>query len=273
MGKPQTAVATAAPSADKSLLVRLAGRYHVDADKMGATLKATAFRSKSGEISNEQLMMLLVVADQYKLNPFTAELFAFPSSERGIVPIVSIDGWIRIINERPELQSIAFEYADDDCEDQWISCTITRKDRTEPLTVREYGKECHRDTGPWRSHPRRMLRHKALIQCARIAFGFGGIYDPDEADRIIESTVVTSGKSGTSAPRAIAAPAADQAAAPQAAGGVGADVIATLRQRLEQFGVPESALLAQYEIGELELLHFDDINRAFDWIPTAAREQ
>lgn len=173
------------PPASKSLLVRIAERYHVDPDKMSATLKATAFRSKT-EITNEQLMMLLVVADQYKLNPFTAELFAFPG-ERGLVPIVSVDGWIRIINERPELQSIAFDYASETSEDQWISCTITRKDRTTPLTVREYLAECRRETGPWKSHPRRMLRHKVLIQCARIAFGFGGLYDPDEGERIIEA--------------------------------------------------------------------------------------
>jgi len=32
-----------------------------------------------------------------------------------------------------------------------------------------------------------MLRHKAMIQCARIAFGFGGIYDQDEAERIQEA--------------------------------------------------------------------------------------
>jgi hypothetical protein len=31
-----------------------------------------------------------------------------------------------------------------------------------------------------------MLRHKAMIQCARIAFGYGGIYDHDEAERIME---------------------------------------------------------------------------------------
>jgi hypothetical protein len=31
-----------------------------------------------------------------------------------------------------------------------------------------------------------MLRHKAMIQCARLAFGFGGIYDQDEAERIAE---------------------------------------------------------------------------------------
>jgi hypothetical protein len=32
-----------------------------------------------------------------------------------------------------------------------------------------------------------MLRHKALIQCARLAFGFAGIYDEDEATRIRDS--------------------------------------------------------------------------------------
>jgi TRAP-type uncharacterized transport system substrate-binding protein len=35
-----------------------------------------------------------------------------------------------------------------------------------------------------------MLRHKTLIQGARIAFGFAGIYDEDEAKRIIEADPV-----------------------------------------------------------------------------------
>ena len=29
---------------------------------------------------------------------------------------------------------------------------------------------------------------KAMIQCARLAFGFAGIYDQDEAERIAETT-------------------------------------------------------------------------------------
>ena len=41
--------------------------------------------------------------------------------------------------------------------------------------------------GPWQSHPSRFLRHKATIQCARLAFGFVGIHDQDEAERIAES--------------------------------------------------------------------------------------
>jgi len=47
--------------------------------------------------------------------------------------------------------------------------------------------ECKRDgIGPWKTHPHRMLRHKALIQCARVAFGYSGITEPDEAERIIQ---------------------------------------------------------------------------------------
>ena len=41
-------------------------------------------------------------------------------------------------------------------------------------------------TEPWKRWPRRMLRHKALIQAARIAFGFAGIYDEDEGNRMAE---------------------------------------------------------------------------------------
>jgi phage recombination protein Bet len=162
-----------------SLVARMAERFGVDAEKMLVTLKATAFK---GDVSNEQMMALLVVAEQHGLNPWTKEIYAFPS-QQGIVPVVGVDGWARIINERKELDGIDFNEADDGA---WIECVIHRKDRQHPTKVREWMAECKRGTQPWQSHPRRMLRHKALIQCARIAFGFGGIYDQDEAERIVE---------------------------------------------------------------------------------------
>jgi phage recombination protein Bet len=163
----------------QSLLTRLANKYHVDPDKMLTTLKATAFR---GDVTTEQLMALCVVADQYNLNPWTKEIYAFPSRQ-GIVPVVGVDGWARIINEHPEFDGLEFAEADDGA---WVECTIHRKDRSHPVKVREWMAECARSTDPWKSHPRRMLRHKALIQCARIAFALVGIYDQDEAERIID---------------------------------------------------------------------------------------
>jgi phage recombination protein Bet len=169
---------TATPRA--SILARVAERYSVEPGKLLETLKATAFKQRQGDfpVSNEQMMALLIVADQFKLNPFTKEIYAFPD-KGGIVPVVGVDGWARIINEHSEFDGLDFEETDDSC-----TATIYRKDRSHPVRVTEYLRECKRDTQPWKSHPKRMLRHKALIQCARLAFGFAGIYDQDEAERI-----------------------------------------------------------------------------------------
>jgi phage recombination protein Bet len=168
----------------KSALVALAGRMGVEADKLFVdSLRAVAF--KAPNVSNEQLLALCVVANEYSLNPFTKELFAFPDRQNGIVPVVSVDGWARIINTHHAFDGIEFNDLDGG-----VECVIYRKDRNHPTRVTEYMDECRRDTAPWKSHPRRMLRHKALIQCARIAFGFGGIYDEDEAKRIVETTSV-----------------------------------------------------------------------------------
>lgn len=143
------------------------------------TLKQTAFK---GNVSDAQMTALMIVADQYKLNPFTKEIYAFPDRQNGIVPVVGVDGWSRIINEHPQLDGIDFEQDAESC-----TCIIYRKDRSRPVRVTEFMDECKRENvGPWKSHPRRMLRHKALIQCSRLAFGFAGIYDQDEAERIID---------------------------------------------------------------------------------------
>lgn len=151
------------------------------ADLIG-TLKATAFK---GQVSDAQMTALLVVANQYALNPWTKEIYAFPDKNNGIVPVVGVDGWSRIINSHPQFDGIEFEQDAESC-----TCIIYRKDRNRPIKVTEYMEECKRGTGPWVSHPRRMLRHKAMIQGARLAFGYGGIYDQDEAERIVEASPV-----------------------------------------------------------------------------------
>ena len=146
------------------------------------TLKATAFK---GQVSDAQMTALLVVANQYGLNPWVKEIYAFPDRQNGIVPVVGVDGWSRIMNEHQQFDGVEFEQDDSKC-----TCIIYRKDRSRAIKVTEWMDECRRDTGPWKSHGRRMLRHKAMIQCARLAFGFGGIYDQDEAERIVEAQPV-----------------------------------------------------------------------------------
>ena len=147
------------------------------------TLKATAFK---GPVTDAQMTALMVVANQYGLNPWTKEIYAFPDRSNGIVPVVGVDGWSRIINNHPQFDGMDFQQDDESC-----TCIVYRKDRSHPIKVTEYMAECRRDgVGPWKSHPRRMLRHKAMIQCARLAFGYGGIYDQDEAERIVEASPV-----------------------------------------------------------------------------------
>jgi phage recombination protein Bet len=161
----------------RSVLASMAARYCVNSEKLLDTLKNTAFKGAT----NEQLMALCIVADQYKLNPFTKEIYAFPDKGGGIVPVVGIDGWLRIINDHPAYDGMEIEGDDVEC-----TVTIHRKDRTHVTKATEYASECKRETAPWKSHPARMLRHKAIIQAARIAFGFS-LKDPDEAERIIEA--------------------------------------------------------------------------------------
>lgn len=189
------------------LIQVFADKLGIDPKKVLSTLKATAFRQSEGVIiTDEQMMALLIVANQYDLNPFTKEIYAFPDKSGGIVPVVGVDGWSRIINSHDQLDGIEFKYSDNEIAlngskpcFEWIDCYIYRKDRTRPTVVREFLEEIYREPitkqgkhgpytikGPWQTHTKRLSRHKSLIQCARLAFGYTGIYDRDEAERIIE---------------------------------------------------------------------------------------
>jgi phage recombination protein Bet len=172
-------------SEKKNLVTKLGGKYGVDGNKLYDCLKNTIFRQSKDKkpATDEEMMALMIVADQYNLNPFIKEIYAFPDTKSGgIIPILGVDGWSRIINEHPQFDGVQFSDDGESC-----TCTIHRKDRNHPTVITEYLTECRRDTNTWRSHPRRMLRHKALIQCSRVAFGFTGIYDHDEGLAIIEA--------------------------------------------------------------------------------------
>ena len=161
----------------QSALAVMAGKYNVEPAKLLETLKNTVFRGAS----NDELLALVVVSNEYGLNPLTKEIYAFPAKGGGIVPVVSIDGWLRMMNDHPQFDGIDYEFEHDE-QGKLISCTsiIHRKDRAHPTRVTEYLAECRRNTEPWKME-RRMLRHKATIQGARVAFGFSGITDEDEA--------------------------------------------------------------------------------------------
>jgi phage recombination protein Bet len=165
-----------------SLLATFAQKYGLEANNMMRTLRQTVFRpNKEGrEPTNEQVAAFLIVANHHSLNPFTKEIHGWLDKWGGIVAVVGVDGWIKKINEHPQFDGMTFEQDEEKC-----TCTMYRKDRKHPTVHTEYLIECKRPTDPWQSHPKRMLTWKTLIQTARMAFGFAGIYDPDEAERVI----------------------------------------------------------------------------------------
>jgi len=180
-----TAVATTQP---RSVLINMSERYGMEPSAFEATVRATCMPpDKNGRVpTKEEFAAFLLVAKEYKLNPITKEIYAFSGRGGGIVPIVSLDGWANLINSHGQLNGMKFEmHHDDDGQLVACTCTIWRKDREHPIEITEYLSECIRNTDPWKMK-HRMLRHKSLIQCARYAFGFAGIYDEDEGERIIE---------------------------------------------------------------------------------------
>lgn len=178
-------------AARPSLIATMARAYNMDPKQFADAVRATCMPANA---SNEEFAAFLMVAKEYDLNPITREIYAFPKKGGGIQPIVGIDGWMNLINSHPQCDGLEF---DDKFDDKGhlasITCRIFRKDRGRPTMVTEYMDECKRPTEPWTKWPARMLRHKAAIQCARYAFGFAGIIDPEEAERspeVITGTVV-----------------------------------------------------------------------------------
>jgi len=192
-----------------SVLVAMADRYGMTPAAFEQTLRATVVPS---ECTREQFAAFLLVAKEYRLNPILKEIYAFPAKGGGIVPIVGIDGWLKLANDHPQMNGLEFDdQVNHAGELLAVTARIWRKDREHPTTVTEYLEECRRNTDPWRQWPRRMLRHKATVQAIRYAFGYASIIDPDEAERM---GIDSSGAGPDMAPahvsqmRTISAPAA-----------------------------------------------------------------
>ena len=189
----------------KSVLVDMSDRYGMEPNAFEATVRAICIKpDRNGRVaSREEFAAFLLVAKQYGLNPLTKEIFAFVD-KGAVVPIVSVDGWANLINSNPAFDGMSFDEQADH-----VTCNMYRKDRSHPISVSEWMDECKRDTIPWNKWPRRMLRHKAMIQTARYAFGFAGIYDEDEADRIVNAKPISQGiQPPAPPPIAMSAPAA-----------------------------------------------------------------
>ncbi|WP_375657320.1 RecT family recombinase [Bartonella sp. CM120XJJH] len=175
---------------NSTLLTEIARKYGFSAEEFRETIIKTCIGHKNASVINDaEFAVFLFVANTYGLNPLTKEIYALPKKGGGIIPVVSIDGWIKIIKSNPNFDGMTFQdQLDENGNIIAIKCAIRLKGIKDPIEVTEYLSECQQEhSEPWKKYPARMLRHKATIQCARYAFGFSGIYEEDEAARINEA--------------------------------------------------------------------------------------
>lgn len=195
----------------KSITTKFANKFGVDSTKFYECLKAIIFKKSS--VTNEEVMAFLIVCDRYDLNPFMREIYAIQSKDGNLLPTVSVDGWYNLVHRQKTLDGLEFVFADKlitidlkksvkSYDNTWhekplkitapeyCDAIIYVKGMSHPYRVREYFEEVVRATDNWERYPRRMLRHKALIQCARAAFSFGGVIDSDDAEAIAADGIV-----------------------------------------------------------------------------------
>ena len=142
---------SAAKAQTQGLIARLAGKFGVEPNRLLKCLTTQVFKQADGrQPTNEELMVLLLVCENFGLNPFHREIYAFR--------LKGVD---------------------------------------DPIVIQEFMIECFNDKSPvWRKWPRRMLRTRAFIQCARLAFSLTGLYDEGEefAEDVSAMAAVPSGQ-------------------------------------------------------------------------------
>jgi len=111
------------PSQKQSALAVMASKFNVEPAKLLETLRATLMP----KATNEEMLSFVVVANQYGLNPFTREIYAFPARNGGIQPVVSVDGWIKMMNSHSQFDGIEFKTEDKDGKPYSVTLQSTTK--------------------------------------------------------------------------------------------------------------------------------------------------
>jgi hypothetical protein len=123
------------------------------------------------EVPAKTILTLLRMMQTLHLDPLCEEI-SFTQYDDGQWQVfITIEGCSKLLNQHPQFNGLVFTQADTliDGVPEWIECAIYRKDREVPTTVREYLTEVRGETSIWQKMPRRMLRHRALQQCVRLA--------------------------------------------------------------------------------------------------------
>jgi hypothetical protein len=119
------------------------------------------------------LLALLRIAREHHLDPLKEEVVLTLYDDYHWQAYITVEGYSKLLNNHPAFDGITFTQSEETNIGIpiWMECTIYRKDRSRPIVVREYFEEVKGDQVIWQKMPRRMLRHRVMQQCARLAMG------------------------------------------------------------------------------------------------------
>jgi hypothetical protein len=123
------------------------------------------------DVPAKTILTILRSMQNLHLDPLCEEIGLTQYDDGQWRVFITIEGCSKLLNQHPQFNGLVFNQADTliDGVPEWMECTIYRKDRTVPTTVREYLTEVRGENPIWQKMPRRMLRHRALQQCVRLA--------------------------------------------------------------------------------------------------------
>ena len=123
------------------------------------------------DVPAKTILTLLRSMQSLHLDPLCEEISFTQYNDGQWQVFITIEGCSKLLNQHPQFNGLVFNQADTliDGVPEWMECSIYRKDRTLPTTVREYLTEVRGENPIWQKMPRRMLRHRALQQCVRLA--------------------------------------------------------------------------------------------------------
>lgn len=118
-------------------------------------------------------LQLLRLAHKYVLDPLSEEIMILDQDVLNPTVYITMDGWSKLINQHPHYAGMSLRESTELSNEipNWMECTIYRDDRVLPIIVKEYFEEVKTLHPSWQQMPRRMLRHRVIQQCARLALG------------------------------------------------------------------------------------------------------
>ncbi len=123
------------------------------------------------DVPAKTILTVLRMMQSLHLDPLLEEIGLAQYEDGQWHVFITIEGCSKLLNQHPQFNGLAFNQANTLIEGvpEWIECSIYRKDREVPTTVREYYIEVRGENTIWQKMPRRILRHRALQQCVRLA--------------------------------------------------------------------------------------------------------